>query len=214
MLTSGLVFKNTPSLQHSFWPRLWVGGSIPHDAQQQLNIHQQVFLSEKRKSCSISYVLITKLGTSWVQLGGWNRNSHMEVSPSWQATAKPSISRASSLWTLSLCTTYTKPQPPAGLTAGRPERHKNATSLKAALNLTLELKNSSREPAGHTGGGRAPGGCSTAALVVGVQRRNITHRNFSCIHNIAHKEGQPVSDLYCISMCVWVLKITLKSVSV
>lgn len=37
----------------------------------------------------------------------------------------------------SLRTTYTKPQPPAALTAGRPETHKNAARLKAALNLRL-----------------------------------------------------------------------------
>lgn len=43
---------------------------------------------------------------------------------------------ASSLWTFRLCTTYTKPQPVAGLTAGRPETHKNAQSLKAALTVT------------------------------------------------------------------------------
>lgn len=193
----------TSSLQRSFWPRLRVGGSIPRDAQQQLNIHQHIFLSEKRKSCSISNVLITKLGTNWVQLGGWDRNRHMKVSPSWQAKAKPSISRASSLWTLSLCTTYTKPQPPAGLTAGRPETHKNATSLKAALNLTLEPKNSSREPAGHTGGGRAPGSCSTAALV--VERRD------DCAKHKSSTARQPISDLHCITMCVWVWHFSLFS---
>lgn len=44
---------------------------------------------------------------------------------------------ASSLCTFRLCTTYTKPQPAAaGLTAGRPETHKNAQSLKAALSVT------------------------------------------------------------------------------
>lgn len=72
----------------------------------------------------------------------------MEASCSRQARAKPSISRASSLWTLRLCTTYTKPQPPAGLTAGSPETHKNAPSLKAALNLTLNQRTAARVPSG------------------------------------------------------------------
>lgn len=94
------------------------------------------------------------------------------------ARAKPPISRASSLWTPSLCTTYTKPQPPAGLTAGRPETHKNATSLKAALNLTLQSENSSSSsstvPAGQLGDvtqevDKLYSSCSAAAFAVGLR---------------------------------------------
>lgn len=60
----------------------------------------------------------------------------------------------------SLCTTYTKPHPPADLMAGRPETHKNAASLKAAANLSWAARLQQE---------------ADGATVDGIQRRH-THR--------------------------------------
>lgn len=62
--------------------------------------------------------------------------------------------------TSSLCTTYTKPHPPADLMAGSPETHKNAASLKAAANLSWAVW---------------PQQEADGATVDGIQRRH-THR--------------------------------------